>query len=239
MKKITKKLVKKKKKLEVKVVAVPDLHFPWCDQEALDKVYDLIKKEQPTHVIQLGDMLDLYSFSRYEKDASFTTPEEELSTALAMAKEFWETVQRLAPKAKCFQLIGNHEDRLHKTVAKKAPELMGLIPSWKKFFGFKGVKVAKSSKDHFVIDKVIYTHGHYTKLGDHAKFYGKSVCHGHSHRPGIYVEQKDKGSIFELDCGYLGDHAALPLQYTQSRVTKWTKAVGIIFNRNPQIILLE
>lgn len=44
-----------------KVVAVPDLHFPWAEYKKLRKVYDIIEDERPTHVVQLGDAWDMYS----------------------------------------------------------------------------------------------------------------------------------------------------------------------------------
>lgn len=222
-----------------KVVFLTDTHFPFVNKNAIKKVLKLIKKERPTHVIQCGDLLDMYSFSRYEKDANFTNPEDELKKGLAMAAKMWADIRKIVPKAKCIQLIGNHEDRLNKTIAKKAPELAGLCKSIKDLYNFKGVQVLDSSKQHFEIDGVIYTHGHYTKLGDHAKFYRKSCVHGHTHRAGIYYEQTVDGLIWEMDCGFLADKDALPLQYTQSMFSKWIVAIGIIRNGQPQLITLE
>ena len=168
------------------------------------------------YIIQAGDLLDLYSFSRYEKDADYTTPQAELKKGLKQATEMWAKIRKLAPKAKCYQLIGNHEDRLSKTIARKAPELASICPSIQDLFKFPGVKVLDSSKDHIELFGVIYTHGHYTKLGDHAKYYRKPVVHGHSHKIGLYYEQLDKSLLWEMDCGYLADNKKLPLQYTQT-----------------------
>ena len=221
-----------------KILYIPDTHFPFVDKKALKKVYDLIKIEKPTHIIQAGDLLDLYSFSRYEKDANYTTPKTEIEQGLEQAKEMWTTIKKLAPKAKCYHLIGNHEDRLSKTIAKKAPELAGFVTTIQDMYKFKGVKVLNSSKEHLELYGVIYCHGHYTKLGDHAKFYGKPVVHGHSHRIGIWYEQYDKTLLWEMDTGYLADESALPLQYTAVKYSKWTKAVGIVENGQPRIITL-
>lgn len=222
-----------------KVVFIPDTHFPYVNTSVMNRVLDLIAKEQPDYVIQAGDLLDLYSFSRYEKDANLTSPDSELEEGLAMATDMWAAIRKLAPKAKCVQLIGNHEDRLTKTIAKKAPELMSLTKKISDLYNFKGVRVMDSSKNHFELDGVIYTHGHYTKLGDHAKFYRKSVVHGHSHHAGIFYEQTADGLIWEMDTGFLADKSALPLQYTQSSFSKWVTAVGIVENGQPRVVLLE
>lgn len=224
---------------KIKVLFLPDAHFPYVNKKALKKVYAIIKKERPTHVIQAGDLLDMYSFSRYEKDANHTTPQEEIELGLKMATEMWAKIRKIVPRAKCVQLIGNHEDRLSKTIAKKAPELQGYVKTIQDLYDFKGVKVLNSSKQHFELDNVIYTHGHYTKLGDHMKFYGKSVVHGHSHRIGICYEQLANGLIWEMDTGFLADKDALPLQYTQTQFSKWTLAVGIIEDGQPRLVTLE
>ncbi len=224
--------------MKSKVLFIPDTHFPYVSKSALKKVLKLIKKGNFTHIIQAGDLLDLYSFSRYEKDANHTTPHEELSRGLEMATKMWAAIRKAAPHAKLCQLIGNHEDRLSKTIARKAPELSIVCKSIADLYEFPGVKVLKSSKDHLEIDGVIYTHGHYTKLGDHAKFYRTSVVHGHSHKIGIFYEQTARGLIWEMDCGFLADKDALPLQYTQSKFSKWTLACGIVESGQPRLILL-
>jgi hypothetical protein len=156
-----------------------------------------------------------------------------------MAKKMWEDIRAAAPKAKCIQLQGNHEARLVKTIMRKAPELLSLCKSMKDLYKFKGVKVLGSDRDHIEIDGVIYIHGYLNKLGDHAKFFQQSVCHGHSHRAGIFYEQTQAGLIFELDCGFLADKDALPLQYTQSKFSKWITGVGIVEDGVPRFIPLE
>jgi metallophosphoesterase superfamily enzyme len=224
--------------MSTKVVFIPDTHFPYVNQEAVHKVLDIIEKEKPTHVIQAGDLLDLYSFSRYDRSLNLVMPEVELQEGLEMAESMWEAVRKAVPKAKCVQLIGNHEDRLTKTVMRQAPELMSICRGIKDLYQFKGVEVLDSSKDYYELDGVIYCHGHYTKLGDHAKFFRRPVVHGHSHKIGIFYEQTVDGLIWEMDCGFLADKTVLPLQYTQSKFSKWTTAFGIVDSGSPRLITL-
>ena len=104
---------------------------------------------------------------------------------------------------------------------------------------FEGVTTLPSSRDHLEVDGIVFLHGHYTKLGDHAKFFRKPVVHGHTHRIGIFYERISDGLIWEMDCGYLADEKSLPLQYTASKFSKWIKAVGIIDNGQPRLVVLE
>lgn len=238
-KNMKKQTIKKTKKRDSKVFFLSDAHFPYVNKEAIKKIIKLIKKERPTHVIQCGDLLDMYSFSRYEKDANLTTPESELQQGLTMATKMWADIRKAAPRAKCYQLIGNHEDRLTKTIARKAPELMSLCKNITDLYKFPGVKVMNSSKENLEIDGVIYCHGWYTKIGDHMKYFGKSVVHGHTHRAGIVYDQLGGDLLWEMDCGFLADKNALPLQYTQNSYSKWITSVGIIENRQPRLFLLE
>lgn len=78
-----------------KVFAIPDTHFPWCDHKALVKIYDAIENMSPDVVIQLGDVLDLYSWSRFARSLDIMTPKEELEAGLSDYRVFWKTIKKI------------------------------------------------------------------------------------------------------------------------------------------------
>ena len=216
-----------------KVFVISDTHFPFHNRKALKKVIELIKKEQPTHVIQIGDLLDQYAFSKYSKTLDIN-PKDELSLARYYAIEMWRAVQSAVPKAKCIQLIGNHDVRMAKRIAERLPELSSIVDPMK-LYRFKGVKLVASDRSYVDIQGVRYLHGYLSKSLDHATKQGKSVVHGHRHRP--CIETGGKG-IWSMDVGFLGNERLLPFQYTQSKTTNWTVAVGIVEEAKPRLILL-
>lgn len=186
-----------------------------------------------THVIQVGDLLDFYVFSKYTRTLNIT-PKWEIEKGMALAHEMWSTIRKLAPRAKCFQLRGNHCDRLNKRIQEKIPELDGMVDPFGGY-NFEGVTTLKSSRDYLEIDGVYYVHGWLSKSMDHAKYFNKPVVHGHTHRASIEYDRPD---LWSMSCGYLANKDSLPLQYTQSKFTKWTTASGLIVNGKPRLIIL-
>src|SRR5580698_3984216 len=100
----------------MKIFIVGDLHFPYHNRKALRKIYEAIKKEKPTHIIQIGDLYDQYSFSRFTKK-NITTSTTELFRARKAAMFFWNRIHRLLRNSKNIQLLGNHDIRLTKRIS--------------------------------------------------------------------------------------------------------------------------
>lgn len=220
------------------VVAVPDLHAPYCDLDSLKKVIALIKKHKPTHVIQLGDAYDLYSFSKFPRNLDVNTPREELQSAHMIIKNFWKRVKNASPKSKLYQLCGNHEARLKKRVAEKLPEINCMVEAGLFIFDFEDVKVFDSDRDFLEIEGIVYCHGWKVGPKAHMLYFQKSVVHGHTHRCSISYDRTLDNLHFEMDCGCLVDESQTPMQYTNNKLTKWVKSVGIIEDGIPRLELL-
>jgi predicted phosphodiesterase len=216
----------------MKVFVIGDLHFPYASKKHVHQVLAAIKKERPTHVVQVGDLLDQYVFSKYPRSLSIT-PKEDAELGVEMAKEFWKQVKKRAPRAKCFQLLGNHDLRLAKRIMDKLPELEGIYRPLD-MYQFSGVTTLKSDREYLKLDGVIYVHGWYSASFRHAEHFNLPTVHGHLHKPGITT----RGQLWSMDVGYLADPGALPLQYGNSTVSPWRHAYGIVENGKPRLELL-
>lgn len=216
----------------MKVFILSDLHFPFHNKRAYNKALELIKKEKPDAVVQIGDLLDQYVFSNYSRKANIT-PQLDIVKGLKDAQEMWRRIQKIVPKAKCYQILGNHDLRLAKRIAERIPELAEIY-SHDHFYKFPNVKVMKSDRDYLELDGVVYCHGWLSKSIDHANFFGKPTVHGHRHRMTI----ETKGKIWSMDVGYLADVKAVPLGYTASKFTHWTLGCGIVENKLPRLLFL-
>lgn len=225
------------------VFAVPDLHFPFCDDDSIDVVIHQISKEKPDVVIQLGDLYDQYSFSRFDRDFNLMVPQAEIERGRAMAISFWKRVKKASPKARCIQLHGNHDQRLLKRALSALPEVYPMIKDANdRLYTFDGVETLKSDRDFVEIDGVIYCHGWQSKLGAHTNYFGKSVVRGHSHKAGLKCWQDESSKhkfLFEMECGCLVDETSLPLCYTASTYSKWTKALGVIVDGRPWLEVIK
>lgn len=216
------------------IVAIGDMHLPFISKPVFDWVLRSIiapRKEDIHAIVQMGDLYDFYSFSRFPKRMQLT-PEQETSRARAMAEKCWARIHRAAPKAKLFQIKGNHDARLMKRVVETAPELEHLI-SHKELFEFPNVTTLQDDKDSLKIWDWHFIHG-FTKPGKHVEaVHFKNVCCAHTHRGGswtyrIQAQQKPK-LVTELNAGFMGNPFDSALIYRpMRRFFNWTWGVGII-----------
>ncbi len=216
----------------MKVFIVGDVHFPFYSKKALAKVLELIKIEKPDAVVQIGDILDQYVFSKYNKSLGIT-PEDDIVKGVALAEKMWKDIAKIVPRAKLYQILGNHDLRLSKRIAEVLPALSSLY-SHTQLYNFPGVKVMKSDRDYLTLDKVVYCHGWLSKSIDHAKHFNRPTVHGHRHRPTVEVD----GPLWSMDVGYVADEKSLPLNYTASKFSRWRKACGVVEDGLPRLILL-
>jgi predicted phosphodiesterase len=216
----------------MKTFIISDTHFPFHSKKAYIKMMAHLKKEKPTHVIQIGDILDQYVFSKYSKNAGIS-PKSDIVKGLKQAKQMWKDIQKICPKAKCYQILGNHDMRLAKRIAERIPELAELF-GHADFYKFPGVKVMRSDRDYLTLDGIVYCHGWLSKSIDHAKHFNKPTVHGHRHRPCIEVD----GKLWSMDVGYMADDKSLPLSYTASKFTRWCTACGVVDSGQPRLIFL-
>lgn len=223
-------------------IAIPDCHFPYADKSALRKVFALIAKLQPTYVVQLGDLYDYYSLSRYGKSLNHATPASEIKAGRRDAEWMWNSIQAAAPKAVCHQVTGNHDARLYKKIEERLPELSGVL-DLTGFFKFKGVTTAKSDRDILRLklgDQMTwFMHGHLSKLGDHVRYFAQNVICGHSHRPGIYYDKTYSKQLYEANAGYIGDPKAHVFKYGATEKLKWSRGCLVVDEMGPRFVSLE
>lgn len=200
--------------------------------------YAAIEREKPKVIIQLGDSYDMYAQSKFPRKHDLCTPKEEVSEARQFMEKFWENCRRLAGRqCRYIQILGNHDDRPSKRVQERYPEIASLL-GIDHLFKYPGVETVLDSRSELQIDGVIYTHGHFTRHGQHASFYCRSVVHGHTHRGAVTFQKLHGRVIWELDCGHMADEGAEPLQYTPTKTTKWTLGYGIIDDLGPRFVPL-
>lgn len=222
-----------------KILVLGDTHFPFASPDALSGVYTwAAENPDVTHIVQLGDLFDCYSFAAFPKSVLQFTPKQEIDLAREMAGEMWATLRRLCPKAECHQILGNHSLRPMKRILEQAPELE-VFMDYLKFWQFEGVTLHPDARAPLVIGDVHFMHGYLLKLGDHAKRHGVNVVCGHTHRGGMVAMQLADGrGVYELNAGYLGDPRTKALSYTATKLVEWTHGFGVIDRYGPRFVLL-
>lgn len=232
-----KELVRRKKT----VIAIGDAHCPWASPRTLSAVYKLIAKVQPDIVIQMGDLMDAFSFSRFPRTMNGYSPQQELKLARRDGERLWNSVQDAAPKAKCIQLFGNHECRVVKKALADAPELEHFVEQgMKSIMQFENVELVDDSREVFMIEGVGYLHGYLLQPGAHSKSFGINTVTAHTHRGGVFPHKLERELIWELNVGFVANRHAGPLGYgPQRRFSNWTLGVGLITPEAPIFIPLN
>lgn len=225
-----------------KTIVIGDCHHPWADERVLKAAYKLIEKEKPKVIVQIGDLYDFFSFTRFSRSQNVLTPREEVEAARKDAIKMWRMISQAAPGAKLYQIMGNHDVRPIKRIIDMAPEFEDLLAgSWKQLFSFPGVEVVWGTRDDLEIDGVIYEHGFYSKPGMHCKENMKNTVIGHTHRAWCHYEwvRGMNAPIWELNVGYVADPTQEPLSYTRKKHAKWTPGVGIIDDLGPRFCPMD
>lgn len=217
-------------------IVIPDPHFPFHHKKKLNKAKRLIGKIKPDQIIQIGDLYDLFSASKYPGPRLFTL-EDEVYKSRNLAEKFWEDVKSESPDSVCYQMMGNHDIRPRKRVLEKVPELLPYF-NFDDLWAFEGVKTIHDYREELILDGIVFHHFFKTKLGDTVRTYLKNCAGGHTHRPGIFFMPLDGKIIWEMNCGYLADNSAPGLRYTQTKWTNWSHAIGLIDSLGPRVIPL-
>lgn len=100
---------------------ISDVHIPYHDLKAINLALNYFKQKKVTVIVLLGDMIDAFHLSRYEKD-----PRQRISTweELRMFMGFLTDLRNNFPKAEIVYKLGNHDERYELFLQQKAPELL-------------------------------------------------------------------------------------------------------------------
>jgi predicted phosphodiesterase len=105
------------------MIAFSDIHAPFQDGRAIDLLCQIIEFIKPDTLINMGDWVDFYALSTFDKEPSrITKLQEELDGAFSIAQMI--NGVRI-DGSKVMVLEGNHERRLRRYLAKH-PELSSL-----------------------------------------------------------------------------------------------------------------
>lgn len=207
---------------------VPDIHVPFHDIAFVRLVTKLIKLIKPNGVVQLGDALDFWQVSRFDKNPMRKqTLMDDVKMYSSIIDE-WESA--LSTNAEFFQLEGNHEDRLRRYIwqnakeladgwVKTVPELLnlrkrGIKCSWHEISNWQSLKLGNC----------ILHHGHYynihTAVGNLTR-YPTSLITGHTHR----FQFVSNGDRFSATLGHGSNESDTAHQPTP---TGWQQALGLL-----------
>lgn len=213
---------------EQKVLVLADLHIPYEDRLALEVALDRGERERIDVIVLLGDVLDFYKLSVYNKNPKNPRVIEEIKRG----KKFLEELRDRFPEARIIWKEGNHENRLNTYLMKQAKEIYELVEG----LLIERLELEKYGVDYVVdpfrLGKLWFLHGHEKQRGAYNVEYITNVIWnyvydhfivGHFHREQKKIFKRIDNTFFWGGAvGYLGKI----LDY--AKLNKWTQGFGII-----------
>lgn len=205
-----------------------DVHAPYHDPKAIDALEAFIEWFKPDDIIFLGDVIDFYALSRFNKDPIRAL---KLQHEIDIACDVIDIISDAAPDAKKYYLAGNHEKRLQKYLWSKAAELSSLRNlTVENLLGLN-----ERGIEYIDTGRMIY-HGLVVKHGDVARKYagwsakaemeteGMPGVSGHTHREAVYERNTTGGRMKWVEAGCLCD---LHQEYLEGRTPDWSISFGV------------
>jgi predicted phosphodiesterase len=213
-----------------RILIVPDTHVPFHDERAFQVMLAGAAVFKPTTIVILGDFVDFYSVSFHSKNPSRKTS---LMDEVAAARSQLAKLDQLGAIRKVY-ISGNHEYRLERYLAEKAPELAECVDVQSLLQlnenGWEWVPY----RSHIQIGKLFFTHdtgaaGRDAHVRAGATF-EHSVAIGHTHRVATHYFGNAAGeSHVAAMLGWLGDRSQIDYMNPIKVFKDWQLGFGVAF----------
>jgi len=216
-----------------KILVLCDVHIPYHNKASLELALKDGLENKVDTLLFLGDFMDCYSESFWEKDPRKRHMQDELDTYF----QVMETIRNMFPTEVIHYVIGNHEERHERYLMVKAPELASLdYLSFEQFFKADKYNI-QIIKDKRItkIGKLNCIHGHefgksiFSPVNPARGLYlkGKSTAiAGHWHQTSNHVETSMTGQM--TSCWSVGALCDLHPRYRP--MNSWNHGYAIITN---------
>lgn len=193
-----------------------DTHIGYEDTRACRIIHAIGRDADPDILVHMGDLLDCYAISRFDKDPS---RQGDLQTEINAARVHLAQARRAMPKAQMYLLEGNHEDRLRRVIWEMEGPALQLAKldsfrtamTWPHLLGLKDMGVTfvplTEQTSTKILPKFIVKHGTAVRsksaYSAHAEWskYGRSGASGHTHRLGAFFHRDHNGNQVWVETG--------------------------------------
>jgi len=218
-----------------KAIFVGDTQAPFVDERAIDVTCQIISDESPDILAHLGDMVDFYSISRFDKDPTRRLLlQDEIEAGAYTLGQFDQAVPQ---KTRKLLFRGNHEQRLETYIKTNAPALAGLEHlQIQNLFGLKDLGWEYITQDLELFPDFLVKHGDiirqqagYTARGEMDRAWMSGIS-GHSHRQALYSYTPRRAFLHEEQAPFWVENAclcAMTQEYTRGN-GNWQQGFTII-----------
>lgn len=211
------------------ILCISDTHFPVHHPDTFLFLKYLKKKYKPDLVVQIGDIIDLHNFSRYEYDPNFISPINEIKKSIDCIKH----LESIFPKI--YVTLGNHDTRIIDKGMKVG------IPD----YCFKPFKeIFKTKRFHYCFDlklnwkdekrRILFTHGKFIDPIKTSVLEASNIIQGHYHtRFEIKYVANSSSLHWGMNIGCLVNQKHMVFNYSKKIPKKFILGCGIIKDNKP------
>jgi hypothetical protein len=193
-----------------------DEHVPFADAAVMRVVQGVVRDVRPDVLVHMGDLVDCWQVSRFDKDPSRL---DTLQQNIDAARVSLAQMAQIAPKARRVLLEGNHETRLTRCIAtlqdgqRELAKLRAFQEAitWPNLLQLAGIGwewvPERDQARTPILPKIITKHGSVVRKwsgwsgkGEWEK-YGRSGASGHTHRLGWFVHRDHNGNANWIETG--------------------------------------
>lgn len=230
-----------------------DTHYPYQDDRALAIVGRIAEVLRPSVIVHMGDLLDCYALSRFDKDPNVIGS---LQEEIDHARAHLAAMRLRSPKSRFVLLEGNHEHRLTKVLWGLQGESRTLAKlnivreslTWPVLLGLDGMGIefvpyteqpASGILPRFTLKHgtVVRKESGYTARAE-MEHHGESGASGHTHRVGIYQKTSDRQRVWletGCTCSLAPSYTPRP-NWQQACVILTMRGNGSVLNVEPVMI---
>ncbi|MHA1252655.1 MAG: hypothetical protein ACTSRP_21895 [Candidatus Helarchaeota archaeon] len=165
-----------------KIVALFDVHIP--ENIDLTNVLKFISDFRPNYLVLGGDLMHLNYFSKWAEMRPNDLAGDKFNQDVKITNKFLDALdKRVKSDCKKYFIIGNHEERIDRFIA-KFPYLDKILNLRRELYlkdrNYKIISINQYAK----IGKIYFIHGHYTNkyhANKHLSVYHKNIRYGHTH----------------------------------------------------------
>lgn len=218
-----------------RIYIAPDFHVPYHHKDAVIHCLDLALGADV--IIQIGDALDCYGISSFDRNPNRAIC---LQREIDAYRDCWlRPVRKNNPNARIIQLLGNHEDRLKKTLWKQAPALANMRGlAWEKSMGLKRLNIELHPGTGLLVAGHRVKHGE--RVNKHAGYSARMEMEdhrsdgisGHTHRYGVARRTDKEGHTTTwYEIGHACDQSQVAAEYCKN--PDWNLSAGITLTTYP------
>lgn len=163
-----------------KNLIISDTHIPYHEKAPFIMALEFGLKHGCDGVIFLGDLMDFFSVSFWEKDPRKRNFQQELE----IGRGVLATIRDAFPDANIYYKLGNHEERYYRYLSVKAPELLGVDK-----FEFREIMQLDHYGVQLITDKRILRIGKLSLIHGHE--FGRSITSPVNPARGLYLKGKE------------------------------------------------